>query len=760
MIGDVPSVVTTSKTGETVLAPERFKNAGELREVFQAMIRADRPRSAVRVEVDKQANGNPTYTRAMLKAKNQGWRARTNYRQMEGKLSDLGNVFYDVNTEVDPPVRIWIDYGKGQETETWQEIVAGEYGRMLLQQWDGFDYHIPLRNATMLRHGMGAHVWPTKGKWEPRTPSSGHILFPEDASVDFHTQGESFGLREWTPAHVLYGYIRNEKAAAAMGWDVKAVWEALAQTSKNIQSGLNTPEDYQRSMKAGGDYATSAKGAGVWLNYFFIIELESRKISQYVIAESLETSGKYLFKKRDRFEDFGEILVIFPYEIPVTGILQDIKGFGARTREHYAMLDRIHNAMADNVMISMYPMMQETGSIDPDKRALMRVGAFNWIPKGAEIKAVNMPNLAQGGIPLTQILNASLNENNQTYLAGTPEPKDRETALSFQMRAQDSSRVSKATHGLYYRNNTRFHKKALLTALKPNASNEPWAVLARELRQRCLDKGVPEAALSRIVGVEAMRSVGAGSASARLQAMTTLWQTIYPTTTEDRKIAIERDFCSAVAGYAQVDRYARSTKDADIPNQDDTIAALENDAMRNGHEVVANSAQDQVKHATSHLQDAGQIVQAVQQGQMDPAQGLQMIQVFGRHTASHLKMLEGNPMRKQEYDGLMKELMALSQFADQLHQQVQDAQDNPPPDPQAQASDTLQIGMAKVQADAQVKQAKFQHDASIKDQKFALDTRLKYGQAAANTRINAVKTAAEIQHKRLALMNAPKKQAA
>lgn len=750
MIGELPAVVTQSKTGSTVLARDRFKNAGEVREVCQAMIKADKPRSLERAEVDKQANGNPIYSKAQLRAKNQGWRARTNYRGLEGLLQQTGNMFYDLNVEVDPAVRVFLDYGKGQDREDWQECIAKNYTRMVLQQWPSFDHHVPLRDSNMLRHGLGAHVWPVKGKWEPHTPIAGQLLFPEDTSIDFHTRGESFLLREFVPAHILYGYIKNESSARAAGWNPEAVWSVLKNSSKSTQATSDNPEEFQRAM-TNADYGTSmSRGAGAWLNYLFNIEIETRKISQYIVPErGVAESEDYLFKARSRFDDFSDLIVLFPYEVANNGVLQGIRGLGARAREHFDLLNRVLNAMADNTLLSMYPQFSQTSSADPEKLRLMRIGAMTIYPQGVTPQALNLPNLAQGAIPLSQMLKGSIEENNQTYLQNTPEPRDRETAQSFTMRAQDSARVSKATHSLYYRNLTRFHKKMLLTSVKPNASDEPWAKLAQDFRKRCLADGVPEAAFSKIADVEAMRSVGAGSAAARLQALMQLLSTIYPTTTEDRKIAIERDLTATLVGYAQVDRYARNAKDIDTPNNDDTIAALENESMSGGGQAVMNSAQDHVKHGESHLAHAGAIVQAVQQGEMDPAQGLAAIQAIGQHAASHLKQLEGNPLRQAEYKQLMDELLALSRIADQLMQQVEEMEAAAAEQsPEQQVSDQLQIGMAKVQADAQIKGTKLQGDEARKNYKVTSDTRLKFQKAAADTRINAMRVQAQ---QRLAL---------
>lgn len=730
MIGELPAVVTANEKGEAKIAPERFKSSGELREVCQEMIAADRSHAALRTLVDGHANGNPTYKLSALKAKGQAWRARTNYRGMQGLLNLTANTFYDMNTEVNPCVRIFLDYGEGQQREDWQECIAAEYSRMILNQWQSFDYHIPLRDNSMLRHGLGAHVWTTNNKWEPETPTAGQILFPSNASVDFHNKGEAFLLRHFLPSHRLYANIRHERAAANLGWKPDIAWKVLANASKKAGNS-DTPEKFRENMQT-ADYGT-ARQAGVWLNYYFIIELDSQKITQYIIDED-GIATDYMFKKRNRFDEFP--LVLFPYEIPDSGLIRDIIGLGARTREHFELINRVYNAMADNVLISMYPQFSQTANVDPEKLKLMRVGAMSIYPHGVKPEQMQFPPLGNSGLALSRELERSVNSNNQNYLTGTPEPKDRETALSFSMRAQDSAQVSKGTHSLYYRNVTRFHTKIIRMAVKDAPGNEPWAVMARNFRERCIEKGVPKEAFNHIEEVEAKRSIGGGSASARLQTLMQLWQTIYPVTTEDRKIAIERDITTALVGYAETNRYARNTADNDLPDSDASLAVQENNGLANGGEALAASAQDHVGHLQQHLAKAQGIVAAIDAGEMDPAQGLAIIQQIGAHCGQHLQQLQGNPMRKAEFDALYKEWQALAAIADKLQAQVEEMQAaEEEPSPEEQISEDFRLGMAKIETNAALGQQKFQHKAGLDEVKFRTKTALQVRQQAVNERL-------------------------
>lgn len=758
MIGDLPATIQP----DGKLPSERFANAAEVRTACQTMITADNRRATWRAAINGLIDGNVPYSRAALKAKNQGWRANVNYREAEGYINAPQSAFYDLVTEAKPCIDIDLDYGSGKDRAVWEDAIEKNYTWLLLKRFrKRLNFHLPLQQREMLVHGLGVHVWPKAyvNNWIPRTPLTGRILFPDECSLDFDEDGEYFMLRDYVPAHSLYAFIRNEGAAARLGWKPDQVWKALAQTSK---TGINSNrfgsdiEELQREMKR-GDIGTASRTNGIWLNYIFVKEFDSRQsISMYVVAERIDTPD-YLFKRRNLFDSWP--MNWFPYDVGA-GTVQSLRGLGARAKDFFELSNRLKNAMADQVLLGSTIPLQQVSAVDPDKMKLMKFGMMSILPQGLQIATgFKFPDLSNGPLALEQNLKSTLRENNEAYLSGTPEPKDRETALSFQMRAQDSAQVSKSTHGLYGSNLCQFHETVLPMVVRASkmasSTNEPaYITMAKEFREKCRKDGVPDAALDHIAEIREVTSTGAGSASARIQALMTIMQYVYPDTTEDRKVNIIHDLCSALVTSSKVDRYARNLDDNEMPDSDDSFAMLENDALTNGGDAVAASRQNHVKHATSHLQKASEIVQAVQRGQMDPAQALGAIQAIGRHTAQHLKMLEGNPLRKQEYQALMKELLALSSIADQLHNQVTDAQNQP--DPQEQASDKLKIGLANVHANAQIKHAKFLSDSSLKAQKQQFDTRLKFGQAAAHTRIDAVKTAAEIEHNRMALTNGSK----
>src|SRR6266446_6239223 len=235
--GDLPQSVLIDEKGKPSLPEERFSSAAEMRGLCHLMIRADNKRAWMRERVDNLVDGFPTYPKSVTAAKGFGWFPRVNYREAEGFIQQMQTPLFDLLTEVDHCMEIDLDVdGASQdELDSWENSIQQHWTWLLFKKWRmSFNYHLPMSQREMLVHGMGAHVWPNK-RWIPRTPRSGQILFPEAASLDFETDGKYFMLRDFIPGEDVYAFIKNEKIASKLGWEVDNVWKTLAQAQRKNQ---------------------------------------------------------------------------------------------------------------------------------------------------------------------------------------------------------------------------------------------------------------------------------------------------------------------------------------------------------------------------------------------------------------------------------------------------------------------------------------------------------------------------------------------
>lgn len=717
--GETPA--TPSYRGDT---PERFKSAGDVISLASQLVGADQKRAIWRSTVERLWSGEPVYPLATLRQLNQSWRARTNYRGLEGLITRENTLDYDLETQGDQMVSITLDnLGQGQQIQDWQNIMAEEAKWLLTCRWaNGYNSHIPKRHYQKNLHGLGIHIWTDSAdNWIPRTPAVGEVLFPDNCPFNFDEEGDFFMLRDFLPSYVLYRKIQNEAQAATLGWKVETVWKALTLLDKSQNRsayGTSNPERLAKEMQQGDIGYWSTRQSGVWLNTVFVREYDTGKISQYTIAEGLGVD-EYLYVKRNKYDNWP--IELFPYDIG-NGTIHSVKGLGARTKEFYEMMNRVQNAMVDQVMLGAYPnMQQKIANMDPDKMKLAKIGGFNILPQGLEVAVIQYQDLNKGPLALKDDLEKTMQRNNRgAGVSGDIEQQDRMTSEEYTMRSQDVNHLSTGSVAMQKAHIDRFYDRMVRIWAKPSASSKPHAVMAREWRDHCVRRGVDPAAFKNIGEVKAVLAFGKGSASARIASFQGYMQSpCYLSTSDDRKIAIERGYTAALFGERGVEQYCRSVDDQNIPNDDQSFAVLENDVLMSGGDALATPRQNQKTHLDIHFGKITpaiqQYQQAVQQGQFDiqtAQQTYTAINAFGHHISQHLQFLHENPLDGQAFKQYYNQFQQLGKIADKIESDIQSAQKATPP--QQQVSDKLQIGLAQVQADQQVGMAKVQAQAQLK----------------------------------------------
>jgi hypothetical protein len=748
--GDLPKTISVDDKGGYEV-PERFSNAAEVRTVFAMMIAADRTRAAMRSRVDGLVNGWPTYPKSVTASKGMGFMPRVNYQEAAGLIDAQATPLYDLITEVDQIIRISLDIKaeSSEQLQDWENTIADEFTWLMLRRWrKSFNYHLPLSQREMLVHGIGAHVWPNQ-RWTPRTPRSGQILFPEGASVDFENEGDYFGLRDFVTGVNVYNFIRNEKAATKLGWNVDNVWKGLAKAARqNVrsQTAYGDADEMQRKFRRGDIGYWSTSQVGLWFNWLFVKEYEGG-ISLYLVDENLDVGkqgGGYYYKKRFQFDEWP--LTLFPIDLG-NGDLASIRGYGWKTKDFFELSNRINNAMAAQVLIGAFPMLSQTQpTVDPDKIKLMRGGGLNITPYGLKFEQIQFPQLNNTGLALQKHLSETLQSNNQSMSGSAPEPKDRETKYSFMLRNHDAARVTNGMQSLYESNLQQFDENVYRRVINTSKGDQPYQKMAQEFKDRCLAKGVPEEALKEhaIGEIRENTASGSGSAALRLQAVqVVMGSQVYANAPEEKKIAAERDLVAWTMGNVNVDRYARSVKDAQLPDVDESFAAQESNGLALGGDAVIGDGQNDLIHAQNHLAKAEELMQACEQGQEDPQKCLVGLQKLLQHAGQHLAKLQQNPTRQAEFKQLIEQWKEIAHYIPQLQEQIQEQQGQP--SPEQQLSEGGQIQMAKLQSHDQIANKKADADIARKFRKDAVMERMTGAKTLSQMRMDGLKTATQLQ---------------
>lgn len=745
--GELPASFT-----EIGVVPERFSSAGQIIELAAQMVGADQKRAVYSSTLERLRSGEPVYPLEKLRQANQSWRARTNYRGLEGLISTENTLDFDLQTQGESLVDICLYFGSkvngpsSTQVSNWGLTMEEEFGWLMLKRWKSFGYHISKRNDQKNLYGLGIHFWPdTTGNWIPRTPHRGEVLFPENCPFNFDEEGDYFMTRDFMPSYVLYNKIKNEKEARALGWDVETVWKALTLLDKSQNRsnyGSLGAEQLARQMSQGDIGYWSTRQSGVWIDSVFCREFETGKISQYSVAEGLALD-KYLYKKLNKYDQWP--IELFPYDIG-SGTIHSVKGLGARTKEFFEQENRLLNAGADQIMISSYPNMKQTvQNMDPDKMKLAKIGGMNWLPFGASPELIQFPDMRQGLLAFNDTLKKTMVNNNHGVGGSAEiEQQDRMSGREYSDRAQDINHLSTGAVMMQKAHLDSFYDRIVRLCAKPSASKQEWAVMAREWRERCMARGVPPQAFEAIAEVQSVLAYGKGSASARTNAYREWFQSpAYMAAPADKQIAAQRGYGASLFGRTGAIDYCRSGDDPDVIDNDESFAVQENNALVTGGDALASSNQNQVNHLQIHFSKLGPIIQGYQQGQVDPQQAYTAVAAFGPHIKQHLDFLAQDPFKKQEYQQFFNNWQELSRLADKLKADIESAQEATPPE--QQASDKLQIGMANVQAQAQINQQKAAVAAALKQQQQAHRERLDNAALAAKLQRESISTAHKVR---------------
>lgn len=731
------------------LPDERFKDAAETRDFASMLIRADDPRARDRAKTQGLIDGNRPVPQGLLNAQQQGWRANVNYREGEGQVSAQRTPYYDLAMENDPCLEVEIDYGRDQQQAEWERIVA-RHAHSLIHESDDYDsgWHLQLQQSEMVVHGWGSHLFLSKVDWRPATWTMRHVLFPDRTTSCLDDALEVFVVREPLKAHQANRHIRNEKAAREIGWNPAAVKQSIvdARTTAPLRK---TAEDYQSMLKNNDLGFGFNRSRDIWWDHVFVREFEGGRkdrggISHYIIEENGD-GEEYIFSKRNRFDEWQNLITVFPYDIGTDGTIHSIRGLGVRIFPFIELSNRLKNHMVDSVLVGSGVLLTSKGAVDLTKLALTSIGPMKLLPSGVEPANYKAMDLSQGPIALSQELKATSDENNKVYRQSGAQRNYAQTAREVDQTASEASRMQKSAHDMYYKRMDRLYREQVRRACNPNYTTDmPGGESAVAFQRRCLRDGVPKEALAKIVSVKAVRALGAGSAMQRILVARELMTTLLPGADEVSRFNLKRDYVSALANSRAADRYVPSINEAMAPDNDDSVAVLENDALIQGGEALVNTRQNHFKHAMRHAQKADQLLAALAKG-ADPQQVMNAWDALGPHIAAHLAYLGQDPTRKTQFVPLEQHFNRLSKLADKLAQHLQEqaqaAQEQAANQPQqppvgpygipeldlewAKMKGQLDIKAQKAQADIALKAQKQQGEAALKDASIAADIRRK-----------------------------------
>jgi len=728
------------------------------------LLDADLLRASKRAKIKGMYDGNAPYNREEMKAKGMQTNCNLNFRQAPSIINQVKTPYYDLVVEVSLLADIQTSFGKATERADWSQIISEEYHR-LLTDWDDWDDMIQKHQFQMLLNGPAVCFFHDEIDWRPDVAGAGEVLVPDETSTRLD-ELETIAILKNYPAHKLYRYIKNPEQAAILGWNVKAVEQAIIDsrnTSGEPPTSAQQLEWLQMKFKNADIYYGTYECTPIRTAHILVNEFDGRVSHHIIRADRQQT--EFLYSNIGRFASMREAICPFFYDIG-DGTWHSVNGLGNEIFAYCETFNRLRCREVDGAMIASTILLEQKTAEQATKAQLLTLSNLSILPPGITIASTNIGQGIEATVSVRRDMEQGMNQNIGVLQSAPGAANPRQGQKAKMMELQQKAQLNKGNINRYYTSYDRLHQQIYRRASSPKVSiHTPGGKEALDFQKRCLDRGVPKEALTQIDSVHAMRSIGAGSAVNALMVTEAIMDHAASLPEEGRQLVL-RDRISRLAGGKFADRYMGEMNTKKLKTQDDSIAQLENDALRNGGECVITIEQSHIIHLESHIGDCEKHIQEFQDatnqaGQQD-INGLQRLFVHldaaGKHELEHLEQLKDDPIRKDDYQKLFKRWQQLGRIQDQVRQQLEEAmqaqQKEQAAQPQHDPTDFLKLldyktapESVKIQMEQAAQLQRQEGDVSVPEKKLedaGQKIELKAGDQQHKHAVNDIKLAREV----------------
>lgn len=745
MIADIPpgllSSLSLEKPTSANSSKPRLSSPERTQEIVRLVIEADRERARVLAMVKGMLDGNAPFDHGTLVRNGQGNRTNVNFREGEATLGSAETPYYDLFAESSTYFQVEVDERDPDKRAAYSRTITEHFDTML-KDWSGFDYNIQRCIHEMVAFGRGFCLWPDPINWQFEAIQQSRVLVPDGTPAD-PDQLELLIVRQSLTVSSLYSRVRDPEAARKVGWNPAAVMEAImgaVPETRNDTASL----DYEKVQEEirNHDLYESVRSDVIRVANVFVREFTG-KVSQLIVEErnAVESRGvggkpangagktKFLYKKIGRYNCFREALASFFFDIG-DGTWHSVKGLGIKLYPFIEIKNRLNCSIVDNAFINLSVLLQATAGRAEQETALMQLGMLTILPANFEMRQWQPQGRLEEALFVEGALSNRLESNTGQYRR--PMGRERGNPASATQVNYDAIKEASLGKGAVnrfyaqldnlgeeiYKRATNFNLVLENNGRGPNSA-------AIKFQQKCLDDGVPKSCLKKIRFVRSTRNSGNGSVFLRQQVVTQTAQLV-PMMNEQGKQAWLDDAIAVMAGTENVARWNPKQQLNPSLQNDQAMAMIENDVLRDGSPVMITSTQNAMVHAMTHMQAATEAINSIPQGG-DPMSVLGFLESVGPHIAQHLQTMASDQMRGQEVKVLSDQLKQLGQITDQLKKQVAQAQEQQMAQMQAQQEEMArqQQRTQAAMTDEQIRTFEARNKMQISQEKAANNMRLR-----------------------------------
>ncbi len=708
----------------------RLRDVKSAVSIFNTLLKADEGSAVNRSRIDSMFDGVAPYSQAQLAASGQGLKTNLNFGEAQRLLDISLSAYVDLYSSLERLVEVKSTTGERSEQGPKEDIVAQELTD-LFRRWPEFHSSYLRLCTQFVKHGVGITYFDSPDDWKFRVGGFNDILIPRQSQATEDAIDIAVGRRRYH-LHELHGFIKNEKAAKAVGWNVAEVKRAMlknVRTTSRTNSG-NTYSDYedlQVEIK-NNDLYTGHQNPTVDVLHYWVRELDG-SVSHYISAEN--SPKDFMYKKVSRYDSPEQAYIFFTYGVGSNGTYHSIRGLGQRIFAHVQTSNRLRCQQIDGAMLASAVMIQPENQRSLDELSFTFYGAYAVMSPNVKIVEKAIPNLGTAVQPALQDLTQQLNLNTDTMSPyGPNQTSPYKNKMQVVADMDVATRISGSTLNLFYSSWTRLMREMVRRVIQ---SKRPDAAI-KDFFDRCEKRGVDKEFIKKldVAQTKAVRSIGNGSQANRLVSLREL-QGISGQFDDVGRRNLTRDIVSTRVGHDLADRYVPA-QESERQTVDTKIAYLENQQLQQGQQVPVVSSELHGQHLQLHVPLLQQFIQAINEGQADPQQVLPALQALYQHISETAQYASGDPalgavvsnakqVLQYAEEAINNTMKALEKIQREQAENMQEGAGQP------QMSE-VDMKLQKAQVDMQITQQKAELDMAIKQQKFDQEQAIRDAQAA------------------------------
>ena len=291
-----------------------------------------------------------------------------------------------------------------------------------------------------------------------------------------------------------------------------------------------------------------------------------QKISYYISAKIPLSDDKgykeeFLFKSLNEFDSIDHWLQIFAFSVGNGGRLYTVRGLGYLIYQLCNAMDIMHCKLLDNARIGS-SLIVEASSVDNlQDMQLTDFGGGVALSPGMQLaQRQYSQNLNNSLVPAINESRSILNRATGGLASSNQmlnNSSDRQTKLEVSSKLDFINKLNSFAINLFYGPYDKIMREKVRRAFTVRQPDKDTADRVKEMKKRCVDRGVPNEvfALIDFKAVKASRIIGTGSRASRIMLMDQMKE-MYSTWDAVGRANFEYDYLVELVGAEKAEHYA------------------------------------------------------------------------------------------------------------------------------------------------------------------------------------------------------------